>query len=580
MSQRLAIVISGAVSLGSYEAGVIYEIVEAIAQHNEDSKTSEDKKIEIDVITGASAGAMTACILAQKLLFDADALKGTFTNDLFRPWVEDVDIDTLLSFDKDEDPNLSILSSNLIKEIGHKYLLRRFNDVNPPSKRHPAAASSIHLGIAMSNLKGFDFQKQMVGFANILNQTSTELAFTYTEHKDRLVREITQENNNKDFWTEIELASRSSGAFPFAFRVLDVKRKSSDEVYEKAQPFAGEKVNFPYTDGGVFENEPLGMAKMLVNQVDTDPLDYEKRFYLYVSPGPKSSTVLQSFEASQASYVKTAIALAYSIFTQARFQDWIKTSDINEAIQQLDTQAQSLKRFLQHSPQIAQELKDCVDEMLKALYLQTQQPNQNLQPTREEDFERLKSQYNKEFQEISGLGETVASAWLETVQVLEKSANLGTKDKMKIYAITAEDNELAGVKLSAFAGFFAKPLRKFDYNVGRKKAVEFLNNLKQLHVENPKTEELFLVNFTTNTISDEPSLTNTDLARISKETRIKVKVRILDRLNLVIENLENRWFVRQLLKLGLGFFFSKILDETLKLNQPESSNVISSNNGD
>ncbi len=34
MAKKLAVVISGAVSLGSYEAGVMYEILEAIARHN------------------------------------------------------------------------------------------------------------------------------------------------------------------------------------------------------------------------------------------------------------------------------------------------------------------------------------------------------------------------------------------------------------------------------------------------------------------------------------------------------------------------------------------------------------------
>jgi len=53
----------------------VYEIIEAIAQHNQHQETAEDQKIIIDVITGASAGAMTAAILAQKLLFEADRLQ-------------------------------------------------------------------------------------------------------------------------------------------------------------------------------------------------------------------------------------------------------------------------------------------------------------------------------------------------------------------------------------------------------------------------------------------------------------------------------------------------------------------------
>ena len=45
----------------------MYEVLEAIAKHNEVVGDSNDR-IEIDLITGASAGRMKACILAQNLL--------------------------------------------------------------------------------------------------------------------------------------------------------------------------------------------------------------------------------------------------------------------------------------------------------------------------------------------------------------------------------------------------------------------------------------------------------------------------------------------------------------------------------
>ena len=80
MPKRLAITISGAVSLGSYEAGVLYEVVNAIGQHNSQPDTKPEERIEIDVLTGASAGRMTATIAAQKLMFEAGALRGAFTN--------------------------------------------------------------------------------------------------------------------------------------------------------------------------------------------------------------------------------------------------------------------------------------------------------------------------------------------------------------------------------------------------------------------------------------------------------------------------------------------------------------------
>jgi predicted acylesterase/phospholipase RssA len=69
MPKKLAVTIAGAVSLGSYEAGVLWEVLDAVKQHNLSKDTAPDDRIVIDVITGASAGGMTAVILAQKLLY-------------------------------------------------------------------------------------------------------------------------------------------------------------------------------------------------------------------------------------------------------------------------------------------------------------------------------------------------------------------------------------------------------------------------------------------------------------------------------------------------------------------------------
>ena len=53
MAKKLAITISGAVSLGSYESGVIFEVLDALAQHNQWASASNlsDERIEIDVLT-------------------------------------------------------------------------------------------------------------------------------------------------------------------------------------------------------------------------------------------------------------------------------------------------------------------------------------------------------------------------------------------------------------------------------------------------------------------------------------------------------------------------------------------------
>jgi hypothetical protein len=43
MSKKLAITISGAVSLGSYEASVLYEVLDALCQYHNDRATTADE---------------------------------------------------------------------------------------------------------------------------------------------------------------------------------------------------------------------------------------------------------------------------------------------------------------------------------------------------------------------------------------------------------------------------------------------------------------------------------------------------------------------------------------------------------
>jgi len=92
MSQKLAIAISGAVSLGSFESGVMYEIIEAIATQSAPGNSRRSKN-NYWCVTGAW-GAMTAAILAQKLLLRQ--IDSGYQNDIYRAWVEDADIRMLL----------------------------------------------------------------------------------------------------------------------------------------------------------------------------------------------------------------------------------------------------------------------------------------------------------------------------------------------------------------------------------------------------------------------------------------------------------------------------------------------------
>ncbi|WP_250121808.1 patatin-like phospholipase family protein [Chroococcidiopsis sp. CCMEE 29] len=571
MSQKLAIAISGAVSLGSFESGVMYEIIEAIAQHNQHPETTEDQKIIIDVITGASAGAMTAAILAQKLLFEADKLRNPNQNDIYRAWVEDADIHTLLQFGEGDDPDKAILSSGFVQQVGNKYLLSRYNNSSSPpvAQRHPAVANEIQLGIALSNLNGFDFTKKLINIQGRLN--SQDNSFTYTKHKDCYITRIqgNQQDDKRGLWELIKRIAIASGSFPFAFQVQEVERISSDSAYKGSvfytEPEPGKEPNkkaFAYTDGGIFENEPLGMAISLAKKLDTsrqdyDPRYYEKRFFLYVAPGPKSSGVNPKFRATQATYVNTARALAGAIFTQSRFQDWIQVSDTNESVKDFDKQAWFLRGLLKDNPDKSSEFEGVAEKLLQSLYKEQEQQ-------KDADKERLKKQFKEEYQELASLGENgeaIASSWLKAVQALEKAANLGSKELLTVYAITAKDEELASEKLSAFGGFFDKKFRDYDYYVGRDQAVDFLKQLREKNSQGKQEGQLFLRNFEPGRDLQKPTvdLGDVDLEHVDRKLRKQIKNLLLERLGRIIDSVERRPLVAGPLK----FFAKKMADDKL-----------------
>jgi len=185
--KRLAITIAGAVSLGSYEAGVLWEVLDAIRQHNLDERTvaNPETRIVVDALTGASAGGMTAIILAQKLLFEGADFIGPYDNPLYKVWVEGIDLRALQATDRDESALQSLFSSNLIEQISTSALLGRYNQLNVtsiPTHAHPAVEPTgpLGVGVALSNLNGVDY-----GY-----RVEPQGVFEYRQYADQMTRVV------------------------------------------------------------------------------------------------------------------------------------------------------------------------------------------------------------------------------------------------------------------------------------------------------------------------------------------------------------------------------------------------------
>lgn len=464
MPKRLAITVAGAVSLGSFEAGVLFEVLSAIKQHNQNNATKDNERIEVDVLTGASAGGMTATIAAQKLLFDADALDGAYRNSFSRPWVVDVNLEGLLALQTGEDPTHSILSSNFVEDISRKYLTQRYQSQAPLTiASHPAAAKTIHLGLALSNLNGVNYSQPTYPLGS----------FNYTCYQDEIDAIISADANhdNEDFWEPLRNAAVSCGAFPFAFRMKELFRHKSE--YPDADPleFPSDVETFTYTDGGVFQNEPLGMAKNFVDDID-EHLNVDSRFYLFVSPGIRSSTADLTFNQKLADYKAAGGALAKSVFQQSRFHDWITAEGVNAKVNLFNQRAIGLKNAILAGNVSTGNLNAVADQILPLFFTPTDPQQVHI---RDGAIERLKNQFPADYTALKNANAD-ADAWIKSILVFETAADLGERDEMYICAITADPSELASSGVSAFLGFFDQSYRDHDYDVGRTKAQLFLKS--------------------------------------------------------------------------------------------------------
>jgi predicted acylesterase/phospholipase RssA len=498
MPKRMAITIAGAVSLGSYEAGVLYEVLEALRRHNSTAK-SEDDKIYVDAITGASAGGMTAAMAAQRLLYDADDLTGANTNVFYQAWVARISLQGL-QLQPMEDIWDSLLSSNVIESLGKEFLLDSLDALQPPkqTKVHPAVEverdgsgqpkldangnqkpKPLFLGLALTNLDGLDY-----GYPILADPPEK---FQYTRCVDQMWRDVAVSVGAAvDVWGTLKEAAVASGAFPFAFRVKDIERlrgeypQTSNEtlqnwpVDDHGNP---EPKTFAYTDGGVLQNQPLGLAKNLVDmlvqeRVDSGDLtahnDADNRLYLFVSPHSLQSGT-SDFSANEANFRRMAHELLLTYIHQAEFHDWIMAEQVNQQVDLLDTRAEGLAHtFIGNadSSDVA-ALKKLTIQLAPLLNAGETEP--------QKQTDRLKHQYADLYDAVLKKGQGTADAWVNAVSTLESAASLQKRDRMNILGVTANGSQdLAGAGIAAFAGFFSKSYREHDYIVGRNKARQYL----------------------------------------------------------------------------------------------------------
>ncbi len=299
----LALNFSGGISLGAYMAGVFYELTREALQ--------QDSKLVVDIITGASAGAISS-VLAAYYLLGAEPFPSSPQESIFyKAWVEKVDISKLLPAGVEPEPdsvsgqqNWSLLSGKFIEDIAQE-LIGSLRDKIEQAGREPMLLSPIALLVTLTNLQGLLKKTNFPVNAERAADTTVCEASTASGQKDYIETISSAETRQFLFhsglpldtlggmWQKAERSARASGAFPVAFPPIgddsnvnspnlvslsDDYLDSSSSVGERAlrkdesgqvveelrnicrSPDDDRTLRFQYTDGGILDGLPIVKA--------------------------------------------------------------------------------------------------------------------------------------------------------------------------------------------------------------------------------------------------------------------------------------------------------------------------------
>ena len=449
--RKLALVLSGAVSLGSFEAGVLDELLWSL----EHLARNGGPRYTIDVMTGASAGSMTAGLVARALMHDF-----AHREFLYKGWVEEIDVRALT---KAIPPN-ALLNSGPIDSISERYLggtgLRVTN-------RPRIAPDTLRMTFMLSNMNGVDFTLE--------TKSPTTAKFTSTffgERRDFVLRNAAGPGRNVEdpaMWTAIRESAICSGNFPVAFMPRYMKSDPVAVGKKPDEPDFPEK--FTYVDGGMFNNEPIREAVRLSADADGGMLDDTRKFLL-VDANLNRSSFSQDI-SPETPLLRSVLRLASMMLGEVGANDWLHAQRVNNEIGWRDHLARDLADMIRSNEvsdpgALLAGLRGSARAIVAdkvALF-----PDRYPAGVDGELARRLKEARTKNEKLLAGLTEGRREIATYMLLVLDNVAGLQKKTKLDIDLIHAAAHETAGDQLFSFGGFFEKKWREHDYRLGRRVA--------------------------------------------------------------------------------------------------------------
>lgn len=286
---RISMILSGAISLGGYEAGVVSQIAYALARWNE-ANPDEPPRLIIDVVAGASAGAMTGAMLARHIMSGSDPKAFVKLN--HDQWCG-TGFNSLL-------PKRSRARHSFLSSAGIDGQARELYDqLQPDPSCDRVRQRELLYTCTLTSLDAIPFD-----FKVMTSDPAVEFPMTGKTQKDIITFSLAKDAQNpivevpsgatrgseqehKATWARLFWVAAASGAFPLAWQPIKLHRLNEDYPPPWNRIGAGSCTEMRYTDGGVLNNVPITRAADVLSSLQEGTRPETERIYVLIEPDPE-----------------------------------------------------------------------------------------------------------------------------------------------------------------------------------------------------------------------------------------------------------------------------------------------------
>jgi Patatin-like phospholipase len=367
---RLALSLTGGASTGTYCAGALDFIIEALDAFEQARTKGADQapphRVLLEGISGASSGALTGAIAASGLRFAFDPvhpddpdhpdrdLVTRLHNPLYNSWVNLTDAAHLLGVqDADEDGIPSLFDCTQLNQVAQKTITF---GAGHALKTREWLAEPLRVCFSVANLEGIPFalpSADSIGNAQSVLHTDV-LRFNVGYRGSVSVCHQCEDERPLSFpidpaalrspeWRAFSLAALGSAAFPVVFASRTITRPKADygtmkvvlpagkgraakaETITPDLPRDPKDVTFTAADGGIVDNSPVDLARAILN--DRKALASNEstggnadRAVLMIDPMLGSATSQQKKTPAVFAFLSNLGPLIGALIDQARFR--------------------------------------------------------------------------------------------------------------------------------------------------------------------------------------------------------------------------------------------------------------------